>query len=370
MENVGLVEGRGWISDESDFYGDEVTRSTLEKKATRKLKRPPQEPLERVSVKKPKLAETSNMKEIKTPKHSSVPVLDFLKSRPQIRALQDAAAVERKPAKKQPARTASGDEAADLLKDDRFRGDPAAWQQHETVHTFLKRAPVADPNTASLGPWLWVSNPKLSWSQKKHQAKTDVGALIEGGTSLLEAFKSQKVKVERSKPEAPPGTITRAMKPYREQLEEDLLALAVKTGTTCGKWMLFPATDDLPRYWRLVAEATAEGKLGPTSKAATYDPSDPLTLICVYTYDFTDTEDVRRVLEALVDLGVCNKSKYIYYKCDAYTYLGLNSDNAYKIRASLYSSKEILENEAKAKQDGPIVRLKKRNQAIDSFFSS
>ncbi|KAK3709943.1 hypothetical protein LTR37_010562 [Vermiconidia calcicola] len=350
--------------------GNEATRSALEKKATRKLKRPHQDPLGRVSVKKPKLAVKSDPKGIKIPKHSSVPVLDFLKSRPQIKALQDAAAVDRKPATKQLARTPSGEEAADLLEDDRFRGDPAAWQQHKTVDAFIRRAPVADPNTASLGPWLWVSNPKLGWSQKKHMEKTDVGAFIEGGTTLLEAFKSQKAKVERSKPEAPLGTITRAMKPYREQLEEDLLALAVKTGTTCGKWMLFPAPDDYPRSWRLVAEATAEGKLGPTSKAATYSPVDALTLICVYTYQFTDMEDVRRVLEALVDLGVCNKSKPIYYKCDAYTYLGLNSDNAYNIRASLYSSKEVLENEAKAKADGPIVRLKKHNQAIDSFFSS
>lgn len=134
--------------------------------------------------------------------------------------------------------------------------------------------------------------------------------------------------------------------------------------------MLFPGPDDYARYWRLVAEATAEGKLGVTSKAATLDPFNPAGLICVYTYDFTDMEDVRRVVEELVDVGVCRvDSKPIYYKCDAYTYLDIKSDNVYRIKASLYSSQEILKNEAKAKQDGPVARLKKRNNTIDSFFA-
>jgi hypothetical protein len=95
--------------------------------------------------------------------------------------------------------------------------------------------------------------------------------------------------------------------------------------------MLFPSDDDYPRYWRLVAEATAEGKLGITSKAATPSPIDPVNLICVYTYDFTDMEDVQRVLESLIDLGLCQRDgKAIFYKCDAYTYLGIKSDNKFK----------------------------------------
>ena len=135
--------------------------------------------------------------------------------------------------------------------------------------------------------------------------------------------------------------------------------------------MLFPAPEDYPRCWRLVVEATSEGKLGLTSKAATFDPVNPIGLICVYTYDFTDTDDVRRVLEGLVNLGLCRAdAKPIYYKCDAYTYLDIKSDNTYKLRASLFSSKEILEGEAKAGQEGPVARLKKRNMTMDSFFAA
>ena len=147
--------------------------------------------------------------------------------------------------------------------------------------------------------------------------------------------------------------------------------MAVKTSTTCGKWMLFPSDDDYPRAWRLVAEATAEGKLGPTSKAATYTDIDPVNLICVYTYDFSDMDDVRRVLENLFELGVCHSDgKPIYYKCDAYTYIGIESNNKFKLRASLFSSKEVVKREAKAKKDGPIDRLRKGSKTIDSFFAS
>lgn len=149
---------------------------------------------------------------------------------------------------------------------------------------------------------------------------------------LLDAFSAERVKLEEAIPDKAPAIITKKLRPYKEQLESNLLSLAVKTSTTCGKWMLFPADDDYPRFWRLVAEATAEGKLGITSKAATPSPIDPINLICVYTYDFTDTEDVQRVLESLVELGLCQRDgKAIFYKCDAYTYLGIKSDNKFKV---------------------------------------
>lgn len=130
---------------------------------------------------------------------------------------------------------------------------------------------------------------------------------------------------------------------------------------------------DLPRYWRVVAQATSAGKLGPTSKVATPDPNSGKdeTLICVYTYDFTDQQDVRRVLDELVELELCRKDgRPIYYKCDAYTYMDITSNNDYKLRASLYSSAELFKNETKSMKDGPIARLKKQNNTIDSFFSS
>lgn len=345
------------------YPGDEPTKQRLEKKTKRKLRLPHFFPAKRPRLERPEASRATPKRE-----RAKDDALGFLKSSPQIGELQKATA-KGKPAKKELARNVAGEEAADFLDEDRFKGEPAAWQQREAVDAFLKRAPVMDPDTARLGPWLWVGNPRLKRSQSKHEAKADIEAFTDGGHQLLEVFSAQRTKMEESMPDFAPATITRKLRPNKEQLENGLLALAVETSTTCGKWMLFPSDEDYPRCWRLVAEATAEGKLGITSKAATPSPTEPLNLICVYTYDFTDMDDVRRVLEGLVDLGLCRKGgKPLFYKCDGYTYLGIKSGNEYKLRASLYSSKDLLAEDAKVKKDGPIVRVEKKNQTMDNFF--
>lgn len=118
--------------------------------------------------------------------------------------------------------------------------------------------------------------------------------------------------------------------------------------------MLFPKPDDVNRVWRIVAEAVIHGRLGDTAKVAPADPPNPFAagtqrqsshLICVYTKDFSDLDDVRRVLDELVELGLAPRKASdgaIYYKADVYTYLGLDSNNPYGLKASLYSSKDLM----------------------------
>ena len=48
-----------------------------------------------------------------------------------------------------------------------------------------------------------------------------------------------------------------------------------------------------------------------------------------------------RVVKELKRLNLISE-KGIYYKCDAYTYLEINSGNEYKLKASMYSSKDLL----------------------------
>ena len=127
-------------------------------------------------------------------------------------------------------------------------------------------------------------------------------------------------------PGRPKGTITRKLTPLRKTLENDLLAAAKQTGCTTGKRMLFPLPDDVDRIWRLVAEATAKGDLGIAAKVATDEGKGDRVprLICVYTRDFADKEDVRRVLEELVRMGLVKKKgptgddRGLYYKCSEF----------------------------------------------------
>jgi hypothetical protein len=109
--------------------------------------------------------------------------------------------------------------------------------------------------------------------------------------------------------------------------------------------MLFPQENEVNEVWRVVCEGVDAGRLGIGAKVSTSGlQGDPSRLICVYTRDFTDVADVKRVLNGLVALGLVSADipQGITYKWDAYTHLGIYENNEYGIRASIYGSSEML----------------------------
>ena len=102
---------------------------------------------------------------------------------------------------------------------------------------------------------------------------------------------------------------------------------------------------DLSRVWRLIAEGTAENRLGCSAKVGGDDSSDS-RVICVYTNDFRDQADVRRVAKELSQMGLEKHSKFgtLAYKSDAYTYLDIYGKNAeeYGLQPSIYTSRKLL----------------------------
>ena len=104
-----------------------------------------------------------------------------------------------------------------------------------------------------------------------------------------------------------------------------------------GKWLLFVNIAKLDETWKVVKKATEEGKLGEFSKTATAKPSPTATkpntkVICVYTNNFKDKEDVMRVRHELRNLGFVAK---ISYKSDFATREGQYVNNGSK-NISLY----------------------------------
>jgi hypothetical protein len=92
----------------------------------------------------------------------------------------------------------------------------------------------------------------------------------------------------------------------------------------CGKWLLFIPVAEIDEAWAKIKQATQEGLLGDSAKVATARPNPNATrsderVICVYTYDWTDVEDVRRIREALRRLGFTCK---LPYKADEDTHAG------------------------------------------------
>jgi hypothetical protein len=81
--------------------------------------------------------------------------------------------------------------------------------------------------------------------------------------------------------------------------------------------MLFTSPQRVNETWAIVAHAVATNQLGQLAKVAPRDASSSRTerLICIYTKDFSDKEDVVRVLRKIKDLDLIDSGKGIYYKC-------------------------------------------------------
>jgi hypothetical protein len=223
-----------------------------------------------------------------------------------------------------------------------YEGDPMAKQLGETLDHFLDRLRPSQTSVES-GPWIWIANPHAS----NNHIYRNQPRFVDEGSDLLNVYMTRKRNLEQQNPSSVPGTITKKLKPEREWLEDSLSALAQTCSVTNGKWMLFPMPDDVDRVWAIVAKGTLEGRLGSAAKVATADADDgkPERLICVYTEDFTEVKDVKRVLQEMRKLNLVSTqqgAKWIYYKIDAYTYLGINSHNEYKLTASKYCSKDML----------------------------
>ncbi|GJC77763.1 UPF0696 protein C11orf68 [Colletotrichum liriopes] len=132
--------------------------------------------------------------------------------------------------------------------------------------------------------------------------------------------------------------------------------------------MLFCQPKDVDEVWRVVARATANNELGIAAKVAPWNPHNDPTgrkdrIVCVYTADFSDKADVTRILQKLRGLRLVETmGRPIYYKpgaytfliwrrCmyvrtnkgrDAFTYLGIASGNHWDVKASIYSSADLL----------------------------
>ena len=119
----------------------------------------------------------------------------------------------------------------------------------------------------------------------------------------------------------------------------------------------------------MVCQAVIENRLGIGAKIATAPAQERKgagRLICVYTTDFGDLEDVTRILKELDDMGLVSRDarQGTYYKSDAYTYLDIYGQNEYRLKASMYSSFNLL---AGAKAP-PANRLASKKQAtLDAF---
>ncbi|XP_041360568.1 UPF0696 protein C11orf68 homolog [Gigantopelta aegis] len=119
---------------------------------------------------------------------------------------------------------------------------------------------------------------------------------------------------------------------------ENIKAIARNNKYLSGKWLVYRDVCEIDAVWMTIANAVVANKLGQAAKVSCRDSpasDDGSHVICVYTKDFTDVDDVMRVELMLRQLGVTGR---LMYKPDIYTILGIYAKNEWHLRPTIYST--------------------------------
>ncbi|KAF6815551.1 DNA polymerase ii large subunit-like protein [Colletotrichum sojae] len=239
-----------------------------------------------------------------------------------------------------------------------YAGVVYAWQLTETVDDFLARLPPETTEVSDHVPWIFICNPYIPRGDRltaqsqfskgnEDEAPEEEGSqlrtLIEGGVERLDILGNFMNGIRKTTK----SQTAKNMEIAREKKAavQDILALAQACKVRAGKWMIFCQPSEVDEVWRVVARATANNELGIAAKVA---PRQDATgrkdrIVAVYTADFNDAADVARVLRRLRDLKLAEvMGRPIYYKPDAFTYLGIASGNKWDMKASIYSSLDVV----------------------------
>ncbi|OJD24169.1 hypothetical protein ACJ73_04467 [Blastomyces percursus] len=222
----------------------------------------------------------------------------------------------------------------------------------ETIPQFLARLPPRTTSASSIGPWIYIKNPAIC--NPVPYSNEDISNFTNRGGELLQAFNDTRAALRAEFHDRPQHLLEQRISMLRRILDADILEAARANKIITGKWMLFPSVGRVNMVWGIVAESTVHGQLGTGAKVATEGggsksgSANRPRVICVYTANFDDKADITRVLVKMKQLGLFRNGQgwaQIYYKCDAYTYLGVMNNNSFGLNQNMYSSMEILNKE-------------------------
>ncbi|KAJ8116298.1 hypothetical protein OPT61_g2241 [Boeremia exigua] len=345
-----MVAGAGWISDDSSFYGDEDEQEHQESLSNQNT---------------PKAFWSSHSKDLNaivsptklqarkqvvsdvdaTPTKKVMPLTTSTRANklPGFSGLDRKAMEEERLGRLGKGKRKRDNSPAVTPRRELFNpmeGQAFSWQLGEPAEAFVKRVPPLT-TSAETCEWIWAANPYRDPRDKS--AAPRVADFKDRGAKLLADSLQKRNDIQEKGRFGPRSTVARAWNQEARALQHSLTKLAVETGVLSGKWMLFPKDKEVTQTWRIVVEAVITDRLGPMAKVAPEDGKDE-RLICVYTKDFRNEDDVLRVLKELEDMDLLRHDRSIYYKSDAFTYLDLYSAtaNRYGLQASLYNSQKML----------------------------
>ncbi|KAK3955676.1 hypothetical protein QBC32DRAFT_332857 [Pseudoneurospora amorphoporcata] len=140
---------------------------------------------------------------------------------------------------------------------------------------------------------------------------------------------------------------------YQSELRDFIGRKARQFKLTRGEWVILVPTSEAAKVWSEVAQATDLNILGTSARIATSSSIDypDHRLIAVQTVDFSDHEDVERVLCRLEGMGIVDRTSTppVHYQTEAYYYLGIGSNNVHNLPTAFYTSEQFFNEELKSK---------------------
>ncbi|EUC47936.1 hypothetical protein COCMIDRAFT_34503 [Bipolaris oryzae ATCC 44560] len=373
MEEEYMVSGDGWISDDSSFYGTEEEqqhqRRRCAKYDVKSLWRARSNDINVITMNAraqllAKPTSNNSAAPSKRGEWGTSPVTQDQTCKKPSSYHKDLAQEHLLTSNKRKQESSSEQSSKPELFN-RLQGQLDAWQLGESVDDFIRRLP---PLTTPISkcPWIWAENPHRNPHDKPPYP--NVADFTNRGMQLLHESLESRHKIHELGATQPKGSVTKKLSQESDSLQACIASIAKDTHVLSGKWMLFPKSVDVTRVWKQIVAGVIENRLGSGCKVATDDGKEE-RLICVYTKDFQDTQDVLRVLRELENMGLLSAGRPIYYKPDAYTYLDLRRENAaeYGLQASLYNSRSMLAN-SKGTKLSP--RTQKKRGILDGYFGS
>jgi Domain of unknown function (DUF1917) len=244
-------------------------------------------------------------------------------------------------------------ESAIYVDDESFNGNSEGESDclvEEPVATRLVRThyriqwPVNDTSSESRDEWLANVRPSLlsqqdcAWIQVHNAIPSSPGF----ATNAFSRFDDRpynelldKLRIDLR------STVIRGVKAgMRTVCLRSLVDIATRQRCTVGKWLLYFTESNVDASWEQIARATADGRLGSSSKVCPMKnrPNPKLPPVCcVYVEDFTCQSDVKRVLLELEDMGF----KPNGFKPDFFTYINIYQKNEWGIPPTLFSAQDV-----------------------------
>ena len=173
------------------------------------------------------------------------------------------------------------------------------------------------PTAVKDEPWVWAHNfapPSFLLGKGKPDQGTATlrKAIVEGSFEVSSDGRSISLQLEEGRRYELPLTV------------ETLDQLALRTRMLVGKWLIYRPRNEIDKAWLVVAKATFDKTLGRGAKVSTVssvaENREGSHVICVYTRNYLDLEDVDRVRSLLRKRGFVEP---LCYKPDIYTYLNI-----------------------------------------------